>query len=89
MLREELAAALTGNYREEHLFSLRQNFTAYQFRLQQIAECGAEIEALLNMLSAQQPAPRCPRHAPRPPPRSMRPPSTSALRCLCSLAALI
>jgi transposase len=54
---QELVAALTGNYREEHLFCLRQNFTAYQFHLQQIAECDAEIEALLNLLAAQQPPP--------------------------------
>jgi transposase len=62
---QELVAALTGNYREEHLFSLRQNFTAYQFHLQQIAECDAEIEALLNMLAAQQPLPAAALPAPR------------------------
>ena len=43
---QELVAALTGNYREEHLFSLRQNFTAYQFHLQQIAECDAEYRGV-------------------------------------------
>lgn len=59
----ELVAALTGNCREEHLFSLRQNFTAYQFHLQQIAECDAEIEALLNTLAAQQPPPSANRAA--------------------------
>ena len=64
--REELAAALTGNYREEQLFSLRQNFTAYQFHLQQIAECDAEkSEALLNLLAAQQPPPAAALPAPR------------------------
>ena len=55
--REEIVAALTGNYRAEHLFSLRQNYTAYQFHLQQIAECDSAIEALLNTLAAQQPQP--------------------------------
>src|SRR5215472_3108545 len=30
---------LTGNYRAEHLFALRQNFAAYDFLLKQIAEC--------------------------------------------------
>jgi transposase len=43
-------AALTGNYRAEHLFALRQNFAAYQFLLKQIAECDNEIEAVLTTL---------------------------------------
>jgi transposase len=62
---EEIVAALTGNYRTEHLFSLRQNFAAYQFHLQQIAECDTAIEALLDTLAAQQPQPS----AALPPPR--------------------
>jgi hypothetical protein len=44
---------------------LRQNFTAYQFHLQQIAECDAEIEALLNLRAAQQPPPAAALPAPR------------------------
>src|SRR5262249_43026179 len=52
--QRELVAALTGNYRAEHLFALRQNFAAYQFHLQQIAECDAEVEHLLNQLAEQQ-----------------------------------
>jgi transposase len=64
--REELSAALTGNYRAEHLFSLQQNFAAYQFHLQQIVECDAAIEALLNTLAAQQPPPTAALPAPRP-----------------------
>jgi transposase len=63
--REELIAALTGNYREEHLFSLRQNFAGYQFHLHQIVECDTEIEALLNTLAAQQPPPTAALPAPR------------------------
>jgi len=55
--REEIVAALTGNYRAEHLFSLRQNFAAYQFHLQQITECDTAIEALLDTLAAEQPQP--------------------------------
>ncbi len=61
-------AALTGNCRAEHLFSLRQNFAAYQFHLQQIAECDGAIEALLNTLAAQAPQPK----AALPPPRRNR-----------------
>jgi transposase len=40
----KIVAALTGNYRAEHLFALRQNFAAYEFLLQQIAECDTQIE---------------------------------------------
>jgi hypothetical protein len=53
----EIVAALTGNYRAEHLFALRQNFAAYEFLLKQIAECDGEIEALLTTLADQQPPP--------------------------------
>jgi transposase len=55
--RAEIVAALTGNYRAEHVFALRQNFAAYEFLLQQIAECDSEIEALLTALADQQPPP--------------------------------
>jgi hypothetical protein len=47
----ELTAALTGNYRAEHLFALRQNFAAYEFLLEQIAECDHAIEAWLTNLA--------------------------------------
>jgi len=63
--RKEIVAALNGNYRQEHLFSLRQNLAAYQFHLEQISECDAAIETLLNTLAAQQPQPA----AALPPPR--------------------
>lgn len=66
--REEIVAALSGNYREEHLFSLRQNLAAYHFHLEQIAQCDAAIEALLKALAAQQPQPS----AALPPPRRKR-----------------
>jgi transposase len=56
----EIVAALTGNYRTEHLFTLKQNFAAYEFLLRQIAECDTEIEALLTTLAAQQPPPAAP-----------------------------
>ena len=56
----EIVAALTGNYRAEHLFALKQNFAAYEFLLKQIAECDREIEALLTTLANQQPPPSSP-----------------------------
>jgi transposase len=61
----EIVAALTGNYRTEHLFALRQNFATYEFLLKQIAECDGEIEALLTTLVAQQPPPSAPLPAAR------------------------
>jgi transposase len=61
----EIVAALTGNYRAEHLFALRQNFAAYEFLLKQIAECDTEIEGLLSALAAQQPSPSAPLPAAR------------------------
>jgi transposase len=66
----EMIAALTGNYREEHLFALRQNFAAYEFNLQQIAECDTAIQALVDTLAAQQPPPA----TASPPARSTRAP---------------
>lgn len=56
----EIVAALTGNYRPEHLFALKQNFAAYEFLLHQIAECDGEIEALLSKLAEQKPLPATP-----------------------------
>jgi len=40
----EIAAALTGHYQREHLFSLHQAVAAYDFYTQQLADCEAEIE---------------------------------------------
>jgi transposase len=56
----EIVAALTGNYRAEHLFAHKQNLAAYEFLLQQVAECDREIEALLTQLADQQPPPAAP-----------------------------
>jgi transposase len=61
----EIIAALTGNYRAEHLFALKQNFAAYEFLLKQITECDDQIERLLTLLAAQQPPPATPLPATR------------------------
>ena len=50
---EEIAASLTGNYRSEHLFSLRQNLELYDTYQRQIEACDAEIETHLRKLAAQ------------------------------------
>ena len=44
----EIAQALEGEYREEHLFTLRQALELYDFHLARIAECDAEIERALR-----------------------------------------
>jgi transposase len=61
----EIVAALTGNYRAEHLFALKQNFAAYEFLLKQLTECDAAIEKHLTELAAHQPPPSTTLPAPR------------------------
>lgn len=63
---QEIAGALTGNYREEHLFVLRQNFAAYEFRQRQIADCDTAIEAQLAALARRRKPPKTALPAPRP-----------------------
>jgi transposase len=55
-----LTAALTGNYREEHLFALRQSLELYDFHRTQIDACDAQIEAALDQLNLDRPAPEQP-----------------------------
>jgi transposase len=43
-----IAEALRGNWREEHLFALRQAVLLYHTYYQQIAECDERIESLLS-----------------------------------------
>jgi transposase len=43
-----IAAALVGDYRPEHLFTLRQSLKAYRHYQELLAECDAEIENLLK-----------------------------------------
>jgi transposase len=63
----EIVAALTGNYRAEHLFALRQNFEAFEFYQRQIADCDQAIGAQLTQLaqSRQPPAQELPAARPR------------------------
>jgi transposase len=52
----EIAAALTGHYRAEHLFALRQNFEAFEFHQRQIAQCDQAIEGQLAHLADNRPS---------------------------------
>ena len=62
---EEIAASLTGNYRAEHLFALRQNLELYDTFRRQIQLCDGEIEALLLSLAARRDEPAVPLPSPR------------------------
>ena len=44
---EEVTKALTGNWREEHLFVLRQALAMYDDIAQHLIECDAKLQALL------------------------------------------
>lgn len=48
----EIVAALTGNYRPEHVFALRQNLEAFDHYQQQLAACDVAIETHLHALAA-------------------------------------
>ena len=47
---DEIAKALTGNYRAEHLFALKQAVSLYDAYSVQITECDAEIERQFSAL---------------------------------------
>ena len=50
---EEIAKALVGNWREEHLLALRQGFELYEFYHVKITECDQAIDAYLTCLPNQ------------------------------------
>jgi transposase len=56
----ELVAALTGNYRPEHVFVLQQNLALFDAYQHQLASCDAAIEAHLHTLAAKAPEPAGP-----------------------------
>jgi len=62
---EQIAASLTGNYRAEHLFVLRQNLELFDTFQRQIQTCDGEIESLLRTLAAKRRRPKAPVPSPR------------------------
>jgi len=80
-----LQQALTGDYRREHLFCLRQAYEAYQFIGQQIAQVDQELEAeMARLLPA--PAPQVPAEATAPAAKSPTAyPAQSYLTALCGV----
>jgi transposase len=61
----EIVAALTGNYRPEHLFVLTQNLQLFDACQDQLAACDTAIEAHVQTLTATVPAPATPLPTPR------------------------
>ena len=69
--RPEIVAALTGNYRPEHVFVLQQNLELFDSYQRQLATCDAAIEAHLQRLTARVTAPT----TALPPPRRRQKPA--------------
>jgi transposase len=61
----EIVAALTGNYRPEHVFILQQNLALFDSVQQQITACDAAVEAHLETLVARATPPTTPLPAKR------------------------
>ncbi len=52
---QQIAKALQGNYKPEHVFVLKQALAQYDFYLQQIQECDAQMEAMYAALPSTDP----------------------------------
>jgi transposase len=63
---QTIVASLTGNYRDEHLFALKQALEAYDFHHAQLRDCDAQIQRLLDLITAKQVMAQ----SPLPPPRT-------------------
>lgn len=46
--KETIEKALEGNYRQEHIFSLKQCFDSYVFLQEQLKECDVEVEKIMR-----------------------------------------
>lgn len=53
---ETIAAALTGNYRDEHVFTLGQALELFDFYHAKMAECDKEMAKCLSLLNRDSPA---------------------------------
>ena len=58
--QDTLRQALTGNFRPEHVFALRQSLELYEFHHAKVTECDVEIEAVLRALNVDREAPEAP-----------------------------
>jgi transposase len=55
---DEIAASLLGNWRDEHLFALKQALAAFDFCGAQLAECDSEVERAMTVLHAHSGTPQ-------------------------------
>jgi transposase len=69
---EEIALALTGTWREEHLFVLKQSLEMYDFYTRQIEACDLEIERTYSLIRPDWPDPDPEDQAPLPPSKRRR-----------------
>jgi transposase len=60
--KEDLVKSLEGNWRNEHVFELRQAYELYQIFKQKINECDIQIEKVLNTLKDQNSNPDSDKH---------------------------
>ncbi|HEY0150804.1 MAG TPA: IS110 family transposase [Longimicrobium sp.] len=67
---EQFVTALTGNYRPEYVFTLKQNLALFEYYQSMLCECDAAMERHLQVLSAQMEPPTTPL-----PPRRTKPQS--------------
>lgn len=58
---QEIAAALEGDYRAEHLFVLKQELNLYDIYQQQIEQCDQQVEQCLSKFESQSDEPLSPR----------------------------
>jgi len=63
--KTEIIAALTGNYRPEHVFVLQQNLELFDACQTQLVACDTAIEAHVQTLTASMTTPATPLPAPR------------------------
>lgn len=61
----DIAKALSGNYREEHLFALKQAVELFEFYCQQMRACDQEIKAKYQTFKPQIDIEQCPPPLPR------------------------
>ena len=58
--KETMQAALTGNFRLEHVFVLQQAVELYEAYTAKIADCDRQLESVLNQLNAEREVPQEP-----------------------------
>ncbi len=62
---EQIAQSLRGNWREEHLFALKQALALFDAYAEQLAQCAQQLHKMLTALERYTAAPGKPRRRPR------------------------